>query len=273
MGIDLDHRRGVVTGAGSGIGCEMALRLAARGAELVLVGRRRQTLQRTADLMRDAGGTAHVAVADLTEPGTPARIARRAQDVFGDYDLLINNAGNVRAGSLREHSAEDIQAMIAHNLTAPVLLSRAALPALRPPTPEKQALLLNIASGIALVNLPFYTVYSATKSGLAAFGHALRRELHSTPVHVATAYPGATDTDMMATSRAGDELGFGRREVTDVVRDIFAALEQGRHEINTALPARRALQDLHRRDPLAVDAQLAPKLREMENAVRGHRSI
>ncbi len=130
-----------------------------------------------------------------------------------------------------------------------------------------------MASGIALVPLPFYSTYAATKSGIAGFGHALRRELHGAGVHVATVYPGATATAMMDSSSAGEDLGFARRPVDDVVADIIAALDRGEHEINTSLPARRAMQQLHTRDPLAVDETLAARLADLEAAVRHHRSI
>jgi hypothetical protein len=78
---------------------------------------------------------------------------------------------------------------------------------------------------------------------------------------------------MMTSSQAGESLGFGRRPVDDVVDDLLAALERGEHEINTSLPTRRRMQELHRDDPLAVDVALAPQLAEMEEAVRGHSSI
>ena len=112
------------------------------------------------------------------------------------------------------------------------------------------SILLNIASGIALVGLPFYAVYAATKSGIAQFGESLRRELIGTGVHVATVYPGATDTAMMTSQNAGAELGWARR-----------SLEAGKHEIKTAPEDRRAMQQLNITDPLAVDAALAPASR------------
>jgi len=90
---------------------------------------------------------------------------------------------------------------------------------------------------------------------------------------VATAYPGATDTDMMSSSDAGDDLGFGRRPVRDVAAEIAAGLEAGEHDINTALPERRKLQELNAADPLAVDAVLAPRREALEAATRSHRSI
>jgi short-subunit dehydrogenase len=132
---------------------------------------------------------------------------------------------------------------------------------------------LNIASGIALVGLPFYATYAAAKSGLARFGEALRSQLHGSGARVATVYPGATDTAMMTSSEAGDDLGVGRRPVSDVVADVLAALAKDEHEINTSLETRRGMQRLNISDPLAVDAALAPKLADMEAAVRHHRSI
>lgn len=269
--MDLHHRRGVITGAGSGIGRELAIALARREGHLLLVGRREEALHETAGLVGHAGGTATVLALDVTAPAAPGQVITTARDRLGGLDLLVNNAGNVRAGRLDDHTGADTRAMIDLNLTAPILLTREALPLLR--EAGRTSVVLTVASGIALVGLPFYSVYAATKTGVAAFGHSLRRELHGGTVHVATAYPGATATPMMDSSSAGEDLGFGRRATADVVHDIVNALERDEHEINTSLPSRRALQQLHARDPLAVDAQLAPRLAELEAAVRHHRSF
>lgn len=270
--MDLFKRSGVVTGAGSGIGRGLAVELGRRGADLLLVGRRSAALEESAAMVRAVGGHARMLPLDITAPGAPQQVITTAAE-HGPLELLVNNAGNVRAGQLDDIPEGDIQAMIDLNLTAPILLTRLALPYLRQASPDRGALLLNVSSGIALTGLPFYTVYAATKSGLARFGEALRRELHETPVHVATAYPGATDTDMMTTSAAGEDLGFGRRPVDDVVTDILTGLENGQHEINTAIATRRKMQELNARDPLAVDAALAPRLATMKEAVTNHRSI
>ncbi|RIX28666.1 SDR family NAD(P)-dependent oxidoreductase [Amnibacterium setariae] len=271
--MDLTDRSGIITGAGSGIGRELAVQLATRGASLLLVGRRQDALNETAELVTAAGGIAHVFVADVTGEKAPEAIFEQARDQLDTVDLLINNAGNVRAGRLEDTDPADIRAMVDLNLTAPILLTRAALPELRRAASARRALVVTISSGIALVNLPFYTTYAATKTGVAAFGHALRRELHGTGVHVATVYPGATATAMMDSSHAGEALGFGRRTTADVVTDVLAALERDEHEINTALPSRRRLQELHATAPLEVDAALAPQLADLEAAVRSHRSI
>ena len=272
--LDLTSRRVLLTGAGSGIGRRLAMELATRGAQLVLVGRHEQPLTETATMVGVRGGSAHVLTADLTAPGAPERVVGSALELLGGMDVLINNAGNVRAGRLDEVDTADILAMLALNLTAPILLTKAALPHLRAAaTAHGGAAVLGISSGIALVGLPFYATYAATKAGLARFDEALRRELIGTGIRVATAYPGATDTAMMATSQAGEDLGFGRRPVEEVAAEIVAGLEAGGVEINTSLRDRRGMQDLNATAPLDVDAALTPKLAEMEAATRSHRSI
>jgi len=91
---------------------------------------------------------------------------------------------------------------------------------------------------------------------------------------VATVYPGATETPMMASSRAGADLGFNRRPAADVAADIVDALHAGQLEINTTRGSDRiALQELNTRGPAAVDAELTPKLNRLRAATRAHRSI
>ena len=270
--LDLTDRRGIITGAGQGIGRAIALEFGRRGGHLLLVGRQLATLTETGRLVAAAGGTSEIQVEDLTTPGAVERIAHTVAS-WNTLDLLVNNAGNVRAGRLELTSDADVHSMIDLNLTAPILLTKALLPALRESGQQRGSILLNVSSGIALVGMPFYSIYAATKSGLAQFGESLRRELTGTGVHVATVYPGATDTDMMTSQNAGAELGWGRRSLADVITDLITALEAGEHEINTAPEGRRAMQDLNRTDPMAVDAALAPGLEDLELAVRDHRSI
>ena len=270
--LDLTDRRGIITGAGQGIGRALALEFGRRGGHLLLVGRQLATLTETARLVASEGGTTEILAEDLTQPGAVERITRAVAS-WNTVDLLVNNAGNVRAGRLELASDADVHSMIDLNLTAPILLTKALLPTLRRSGNGRVSILLNIASGIALVGMPFYAVYAATKSGIAQFGEALRRELIGTGVHVATVYPGATDTAMMTSQNAGDELGWGRRPLDDVITDLIIALEAGEHEINTAPEGRREMQQLNITDPLAVDAALTPGLEALELAVRDHRSI
>jgi len=270
--LDLSNRHGIITGAGQGIGQALALEFGRRGGHLLLVGRQSATLEETARLVAAEGGTTEILVEDLTQPGAVERISQAVAS-WSELDLLVNNAGNVRAGRLELTIDADVHAMIDLNLTAPIMLTKALLPTLRQSGQERGSILLNVASGIALVGMPFYSVYAATKSGLAQFGESLRRELIGTGVHVATVYPGATDTAMMTSQNAGADLGWERRSLDEVIADLIAALEAGEHEINTAPEGRRAMQQLNITDPMAVDAAIAPGLEALELAVRDHRSI
>ncbi|MEO7016727.1 MAG: SDR family NAD(P)-dependent oxidoreductase [Leifsonia sp.] len=270
--VDLTNRRGIITGAGQGIGRALALEFGRRGGHLLLVGRHLDTLTETARLVASVGGTTEILVEDLTRSGAVERIAHAVAQ-WPVVDLLVNNAGNVRAGRLESTTDADVHAMIDLNLTAPILLTKTLLPSLRQSAKERGSILLNISSGLALVGMPFYAVYAATKSGISRFGESLRRELVGTGVHVATVYPGATDTAMMTSQNAGAELGWGRRPLPDVITDLITALEAGEHEINTAPEGRRVMQKLNITDPMAVDAALVPGLEALERAVRDHRSI
>ena len=129
--------------------------------------------------------------ADLTAAEAPAEVVARTVEVFGGLNMLVNNAGNERAGRLEGVREEEVLAQVALNLTAPVLLTRAALPAMRA---SGEGLVVVVSSAMALVALPFYATYAATKAGVAHFAESLRRELHGEGVGVLTVYPGATST-------------------------------------------------------------------------------
>lgn len=125
--MDLQQRSILLTGGGSGIGASLALHLAAYAARLTLVGRHERPLEEVAASVRAAGGEAHVVTADLTEVGAPARVVEAAVDHFGQLDVLVNNAGNVRAGRLERISEEEVVAQVALNVTAPILVTRPRL--------------------------------------------------------------------------------------------------------------------------------------------------
>lgn len=131
--------------------------------------------------------SAQAVCADVGTAKGRAATLDRAMRALGGLDILVNNAGGVRAGRLEDTTEADIEQMVAVDLLAPVLLTRAAMPALRA---GGDAMVMNVASGIALVGAPFYTTYAAVKAGLARFGEALRRELKGEGIHVLTAYPG-----------------------------------------------------------------------------------
>src|SRR5687768_150466 len=110
--MNLANRSILITGAGSGIGRATAVALARKGARLKLFGRRQEPLEETAHLIQEAGGNAKVVTGDVTDASARKRAVQTATEHFGSLDVLINNAGNVRAGRMETIELEDIQAQI-----------------------------------------------------------------------------------------------------------------------------------------------------------------
>lgn len=268
--MNVDGKRVVVTGGSSGIGFELARQLAARGARLVLTGRRADVLAAAVGRLAADGVDAHGIDGDVADSDARARLLAESVRLLGGVDILVNNAGGVRAGRLEDTSEADLRAMIEVDLVSPIILTRAFLPELRR---SGDGLIVNIASGIAQVGVPFYTGYAAAKGGLARFGEALRRELKGEGVHVLTVFPGATDTPMMASNKAGADLGFGLQPVADVVASIVEGIEADAFEVVRGGEARAAMLDLNRTDPAAVDARFLGMKPQLEAALRDHSAL
>ncbi len=268
--MNLSNRSVLVTGAGSGIGQATAVALARKGARLTLTGRREEPLQETARLVEEAGGEARAVPGDVTDPAARERVVQVAVDSFGALDVLVNNAGGVRAGRLENVDVEEIRSQIEVNLTASILLTRAALPVLRE---SGDAAIVNVSSGFGLVGMPFYSAYAATKAGIAHFGEALRRELYGEGVRVMTIYPGATETPMMESNEGGPELGFEYESPEDVAEALVSGLENGEVEVVRGAEDRSAMTQMSREQPRELDEQVARMKDELEAAVASHRSM
>ncbi|MFR9728154.1 SDR family NAD(P)-dependent oxidoreductase [Saccharopolyspora sp. MS10] len=209
----MSGRRALITGASSGIGAALARQLGADGCEVVLVGR---DAARLAEVARCCGG--RPLVADLGEPAGLERVAAAAADV----DLLINNAGFGHTGPLGSMPAGLVRELIEVNLTAPVQLTRAALPGL-----AARGGRIGFVSSIAATGVAEEAVYSAAKAGLRAFAASLAHE----GVPVSTAFPGVVDTPFFA--RRGARPPGRLRPVAPerVARALLRALATGTPEV------------------------------------------
>jgi uncharacterized oxidoreductase len=268
--MNLHGKRVLITGGGTGIGLALALALARKGARLILTGRRLGPLTAAVAELTANRTEAHAVAADVaTDTGRGAMLSA-ARNHLGGLDILVNNAGGVRAGRLETTTEEDIRTMVDVNLLAPILLTRAALPELRR---SGHGLIVNVTSGGALVGMPFYATYVATKAGLARFGEALRRELKGEGVDVLTVFPGGTDTPMMATNNAGPGLGFDREPAGAVGAAIVEGIETGRFDVMRGGEHRLKLVALNREDPAALDERFFGMKGALEVAVRDHRAL
>jgi uncharacterized protein len=183
----------LVTGASSGIGRALSLRLAAAGARLAVTARRLHLLAELAAEIEAAGlpGPAVLAT-DLSVPGRAAELGSRAIEALGGIDILVNNAGTNVTGPLTGlGDGQQARAVFETNVWAPLALARATVPEMRA---AGGGLLVNVTSTIQAVPLPLLGYYAASKAALALATRSLRLELADTPVRVLEVIPGGTDT-------------------------------------------------------------------------------
>jgi uncharacterized protein len=199
QGASASRRRPVVliTGASAGLGEALARELVRRkrAIALVLTARRGDRLEQLAAELQplQAGLEILTVAADLSDPATPQRLVAETAGRFGGLDVLINNAGlglpTLFAGALPELLARQL----AVNFTAPLMLTRLCMPFLV----ERQGMIINIGSAITCVANSALGAYGATKTGLAYWNDALRREVSATGVTVCLVEPGPIKTEFM----------------------------------------------------------------------------
>lgn len=224
MSMSYSDQTVLITGASSGIGQEFARALAARGATVVLVARRRDRLDELAGELRSAYGvTVEVIAYDLASPTAGpdlrAAVAERGLRVTS----LINNAGFGTFGSFGDEDPERLAQEIAVDVTAPVQLTSAFLPDL---VAAGNGFLINIASMAAYAPTPRMAVYGASKAFVLSFTEALWSELRDSGVKVFALSPGATDTEFNAVVGTDDATAGARmRSAAEVVATALAQLD------------------------------------------------
>lgn len=183
----------LVTGASGGIGEVTARRLArAPGAHLLLLARRREKLEALAAELAEAGGSASVIVADLTDPEVPTKVADQIEREHGRLDLLVNNAGVGGRGRFADAGFAEVQRTMRLNFEAPVRLTEALLPLLRRSAPSA---VVNVASVAGRVGRPGSSAYSASKFALIGWSESLALEERPHGVHVGLVLPGFVSTE------------------------------------------------------------------------------
>jgi short-subunit dehydrogenase len=217
----------LLTGASRGIGRELALRLAGRGARLVLVGRDVRAVATVCDEVCAAGGRADPIQFDLAATAGHETVIDRARAILGRIDVLVNNAGVSSFEALERQSPEAIARIAATNLVAPMLLARAALPHL-----AAGARIVNVGSMFGSIGFPHCAVYSGTKFGLRGFSEALRREVAERGIGVTYVAPRAarTDANSAALYRFAARTGMALDAPGDVAEGIVAAIERDEAE-------------------------------------------
>jgi NADP-dependent 3-hydroxy acid dehydrogenase YdfG len=176
----------VVSGAGSGIGREIALALARRGRSLALVGRRAAPLAR---VLGDSGARGLVLELDVRDAAGLAAAALRVESELGPVEEIVPAAGVASVAPFLETPAAEFEAALATNLTGVANLARAFLPAMLERRRGALVALLSVASRRAF---PGWSAYCSSKHGLLGLVEVLREELAGTGLRVIAVTPGAT---------------------------------------------------------------------------------
>ncbi|MGE3619389.1 MAG: SDR family NAD(P)-dependent oxidoreductase [Acidimicrobiia bacterium] len=226
-------RSALVTGASSGIGEEIARRLAGSGVELVLVARSGDRLEALAAELRTAGSPGvEVLVADLGTGEGLAAVEARLADDGRPVDLLVNNAGVGAAGRFLANTADRLAAMIELNVVAPVRLTRAAASGM---VARGRGWIMNVSSLASLQATPGLATYAASKAFVTNFSEGVHEELRGTGVSVTAVLPGFTRTRFQASAGYEDEQhglpAFAWQEPGPVAAEALAATAAGRARV------------------------------------------
>ena len=182
----------LITGGGSGIGRGLAEALHALGNQVVIAGRRKAALEETAA----ANPGMKFLTLDIESPEAIRAFAGRVASDFPKFNVLINNAGIMRAEDLlaQQDGLADAEAIITTNLLGPIRLTAALLPLLRE---QSHSTIINVSSGLAFVPLALTPTYSATKAALHSYTLSLRYQLNGTTTEVLEIIPPYVQTDLM----------------------------------------------------------------------------
>jgi short-subunit dehydrogenase len=225
----------LITGASSGIGAIYADRLAKAGYDLILVARRADRLAEIASrLTGESGRSIETVTADLTQASDLARV-ENVLKTDQSITLLVNNAGIAATTPLLQSNVDEMERMIALNVTAPTRLAYAAAPAF---AARGLGTIINIASIVALNPKLLNGVYAASKAYVLAFSQSLQNELADKGIRIQAVLPGATATDLW--DKAGLPVQNLPKEIVmsteDMVDAALAGLGQGEFATIPSLP-------------------------------------
>jgi short-subunit dehydrogenase len=211
----------VVTGAASGIGEALAVKLADRGSNLVLVDRDKERLDGVAAGVRRAHPqlTVDTYVVDLSDDAATAEAADALAAAHPTTTLLVNNAGVALGGRFDQVTLEEFDWVMAVNFRSVVRLTHAFLPALKA---HPGAHLVNVSSVFGIFAPAGQAAYSASKFAVRGFSEAVRHELAENGVGVTVVHPGGIKTRIAESARTGsgvsvEEYEQGRKQFTKLL--------------------------------------------------------
>lgn len=246
----------VVTGAGNGIGRELAIEIAGRGAPVALVDVDEAGLAETTTRCRAAGGRSCEWVLDVAAPGALDDLGAEVVNRLGEPESLFNVAGVIHVGPLGASSMRDVRRVIDTNLLGVMATSHALLPHI---SQGAAGLIVNVSSAFGLIGVGGYTAYAASKFAIRGFSDALRQEVSfgPRPVQVSCAHLGGVSTGIMRRGTYANPADAGRVQARfdrlaarttprEAAVGILAGADKGRAEYSVGADAHlvRALSHL-----------------------------
>ncbi len=201
MAKKLEGKTAIITGASAGIGYASALAMAGEGAAIMLVGRRKDRLEKLKKEVETAGGKAALISGDAREEGTAVRAVAETLEKWGRLDILINNVGIGVYKNLVDTSALEYDDMMDTNMRSTFLFTRHAVPVM---IGQKSGTVLVISSMAGKYGFGGEAVYCSTKFAQMGFAQALDKELRPHGIKVGAICPGGVKTEFA--------LGTGRTE-------------------------------------------------------------
>ncbi len=228
--------RMIVTGASQGIGRELALQAAARGAKVLAAARSKQLLD---ELTVGTTGELRTIVADVTSPTDRQTMLDATVQHFGGLDVLVNNAGIGATGHFAEADEKRLRDIFEVNFFAPAELTRLAVPLLKQGTTPA---VVNVSSLVGKRGFPGRSEYSASKFALQGWSEALRAELSLYGIDVLVINPGLTQTNFsknMLERKSKLQVDHMRGMTSDVAAtQSLRAIARGTNEVTLTLPAK-----------------------------------
>lgn len=180
----------IITGASAGVGADCARMFAKLGANLVLLARGEQALNKIETELAEITKVLTIPM-DVTDSEKCRQMLAKTMEVFGRIDVLVNNAGYHARGDVDNNNAASLAAMVDVNLRAPIELSALVIPFMKK---QGSGAIVNVGSLAGRTPLQGAATYSATKAGLRAFSFALADEVRDSNIRVGVVSPGPIDT-------------------------------------------------------------------------------
>ncbi len=210
--LSLKGRNVFITGASKGLGREMALLFAAKGANVACAARTKELLDEVVTEIRSRGGDALAVACDIANEHEVTRAIGQAVSVYGPVDILVNNAGYGLLGRAEAFTNEDWRRVVDVNLMGAVYATNAVLQSM---LDRKRGTIVNIASAAGVTPLPFSAPYCATKYAIVGYSESLNIELRHRGVNVVCACPGPVETNFVRNLSIKGKLRGSELDPTD----------------------------------------------------------